>query len=77
MEAKINADGEKNQSVGMSVEEAETDFGRNKNKVIDLLIQSVLNVDCSIPRTLRGDFSELDAEWWDSLMCRISIEVKM
>ena len=34
MEAKINADGEKNQSAGMSVEEAETD-SRDSRLVID------------------------------------------
>ena len=49
----------------MSVEEAEIDFGRNKNKVIELLIESVLKVDIEIPRVLKGDFSSLmDSKVW-------------
>ena len=43
----------------MTVEQAKTDFFNNKDAVIQELIKHVMFVDCEIPRTLKGDFSEL------------------
>ena len=46
----------------MTVEEAEDDFAKNQQKVIQMLIEQVIHVDTSIPRVLKGDFSELIKE---------------
>ena len=59
MALKIDEDAEKNKVEGMSVEEAEDDFAKNQQKVIHLLLEQVLHVDTSIPRVLKGDFTEL------------------
>ena len=43
----------------MTIAQAQDDFYNNKDKVIQLLIKSIVQVDCEIPRVLKGDFSSL------------------
>ena len=50
--ANQNADG------GSSLEQIENDFVDNKEDVIQMLIQNVMNVDIEIPKVVKGDFGE-------------------
>ena len=36
----------------------EGEFGANRERVVEMLIDNVLQVDCSIPRVVRGKFGE-------------------
>ena len=53
----IDAEAAKN-TVEMDFSIIEREFEDNKHKVIDLLIDNVINVDISIPRVVRGNFEE-------------------
>ena len=43
---------------GTSMEVIEGEFQRNKQTVIEMLIQNCMTVDTSIPRVVRGKFEE-------------------
>lgn len=43
---------------GSSLEQIEADFEGNKEAVIQMLIQNVMNVDIEIPKTVKGEFGE-------------------
>ena len=49
----------------------EDDFQANKDEVVEMLINNVLNVDVSIPRVVKGDFEDEDkpAEWYIHWSC--------
>ena len=43
---------------GAEMKKLENEFEQNKDKVVDMLIENVMAVDCSIPRVVRGKFGE-------------------
>ena len=43
---------------GTAMEVIEGEFERNKQTVIEMLIQNCMTVDTSIPRVVRGNFEE-------------------
>ena len=43
---------------GSSLAQIEADFEGNKEEVIQMLIQNVMNVDIEIPKVVKGDFGE-------------------
>ena len=43
---------------GAEMKKLEGEFEQNKEKVVDMLIDNVMAVDCSIPRVVRGKFGE-------------------
>ena len=40
----------------------EREFAQNKDAVVDMLVQTCMNVDTSIPRVVRGRFEEAMAQ---------------
>ena len=47
---------------GAEMKKLENEFEQNKDKVVDMLIENVMAVDCSIPRVVRGKFGE-EEQW--------------
>ena len=43
----------------MTIAQAQADYEANKERVIDMLIKSIVKVDVEIPRVLKGDFDKL------------------
>ena len=46
------------QGGGVEMSQLQAEFDANKEKVIDLLVDTVINVDISIPRVVCGNFEE-------------------
>ena len=43
---------------GVEMKKLENEFEQNKDAVVDMLIENVMAVDCSIPRVVRGKFGD-------------------
>ena len=43
---------------GSDMSKLESEFEQNKEKVVEMLIENVMTVNCSIPRVVRGKFGE-------------------
>ena len=43
---------------GADMTKLNAEFTENKEKVVEMLIENVMAVDCSIPRVVRGKFGE-------------------
>ena len=53
-----------NEDGGPDIAKLEAEFNSNKDQVVQMLIDNVMEVDCSIPRVVRGKFG--DEEWTES-----------
>ena len=56
MEIQLNLNAEKIQGQSTNLDVVKVEYEENKEKVIELLIRNINNVDCEIPRVVKGIF---------------------